>query len=139
MKDEMEASLGLIYALRDVLATHDDFSLLESLKHLQSVTETNPNFEKTLKTNAAGYYCRSFITENVSYLYIPEMKIIFDEVQKSVASGNAIDREAITAKMQENKERFLTTSLAEMASKNIPDLETTLRNAAQIIQSMDFE
>ena len=139
MKEAMDASLGLIYALRDVLATHEDFSLLESLQHLQSVTETNPNFEKTLKINAAGYYCRSFITENVSYLYIPEMKIIFDEVQKSVASGNDIDREAITARMQENKDRFLTTSLTEMAAKNIPDLETTLRNAAQIIQSMDFE
>ena len=138
MDDAMDASVGLMQALCDLLRSHEDYSLYASLERLRSVTETNPDFEVTLKRNAAGYYCRSYISENADELYMPELLIIFDEVRRASASGGQIDRQAIKKRIARNTERFFDTPLAEMAKKSAPPLSSALLTAAAIIESVSF-
>ena len=138
MTASMEAAYKLLKALSDLLASHEDYSLYQSLLRLQSVTKTNPNFEITLKNNASGYYCRSYISENVEYLYLPEMEIIFDEVKKAFKADAEIDRESITARIQINKERFDAMPLAEMSATELKAYPDVLREAANIIENATF-
>lgn len=138
MTASMEAAYKLLKALSDLLASHEDYSLYQSLLRLQSVTKTNPNFEITLKNNASGYYCRSYISENVEYLYLPEMEIIFDEVKKAFKADAEIDRESITARIQTNQERFDAMPLAEMSATELKAYPDVLREAANIIENATF-
>lgn len=138
MYADMEAARNLLKTLCALYASHSDFSLLHSLRLLEKTTEINPNFEITLKRNASGLYCRSHISENATYLYLPEMEIIFGEVKKSFESGNAIDREAIDSKINENTERFFATPLEKMVLSPLNNISDALKSAADIIEKIDF-
>ena len=138
MSAAMEASLGLMRELGELLRSHEDYSLYSSLERLRSVTETNPSFEETLKQNATGYYCRSYISENVDELYLPEMIIIFDEVKAALASGSGINREAISARIAENTRRFFSTPLKKMAEREAHPPRSALLAAADIIEKTNF-
>lgn len=96
-----------------ILGTHDDFSLLSSLIRLQSVTDTNPNFKKTLKNNAERIYCRSYIYENALYLYLQEMKLLFKEVKTAYRQGKEYDFKDIEEASRTRK-NFFETPLSEM-------------------------
>lgn len=133
----MECTEALLTALADLLSSHDDFSLYVSLEKLKAVTETNPNFETTLKNNAECAYCRSFAYENVRYLYLPELKAVFDEVKRSIAEGREIDREHISRREAEIRENYMALSLAEMqAQKENLTFSETCFKAADIINKM---
>ena len=54
--------------------------MYDALKLLQKKHETNPNFEKTLKGNGENSYCRSYISELFSGIYLKEMKVYADWV-----------------------------------------------------------
>ena len=110
----MAAAEALTEALIGVLAVHEDYSLLASLRRLQSVTETNPNFEETLKNNAECSYCRSFIYENAAYLYLPEMKMLFAQIKKCAQTGEVYNRETLTDEQARIRARYFATPLAEM-------------------------
>lgn len=138
MYDAMNASLALMKALRDLLATHEDYSLLESLRRLQSVTQTNPNFEKTLKNNAENTYCRAYIYENAAYLYLPEMEILFDEVKKAFTQQVPIDQDAVDRRMEENRNHFFAVPLEQMVMPEPPALARVLNRAADVIENIRF-
>ncbi|MBQ8508424.1 MAG: hypothetical protein IJ493_00775 [Clostridia bacterium] len=138
LSDAMDAAVSLMKALRDLLAAHEDYSLLDSLNRLRAVTDTNPNFEITLKRNAENNYCRSYIYENAAYLYLPEMEILFDEVKKAAASGADIHRGAVNSRMEANRERFWSTPLAVMNQADKPALRQVLSDAAEIIEKIKF-
>lgn len=134
----MDAAEKLMGALRDILGSHADFSLRESLRHMQAVAPTNPNFEITLKNNAENTYCRSYIYENAAYLYVPEMEILFSEVKKAFAQSTEIDRNRIQSRTAENRERFFRTPLDEMRPACVPELQKILTDAADEIESIRF-
>ncbi len=138
MHVSMDAALKLMEALRDVLATHEDFSMLASLRRLHTVTKTNPNFEPTLKQNAENDYCRSYIYENAAYLYVPEMEIVFDEVKKAAVSGNELDRDSIMTRISQNRERYYATPLEQMYQAHYPTLSEVLTAAANVIDNIQF-
>ena len=138
MFDAMEAAVCLMKLLCKVLASHSDFSLLETLNGLKRTTEVNPNFEKTLKTNAAGYYCRSHISENAAYLYLPEMEILFDEVKKSFISGKPINRDSLVMRIDVNTKKYHETPLYEMDIEKPDDLHDILNSAADVIENINF-
>ncbi len=121
-----EALLEQLYLL---LSSHEDYSLYESLLRLNSVTETNPNFEKTLKENASCKYCRSYIAENVEYLYLPEMRLVFDEVKNAVREGREISRETLNAGGKEISRIYFDTPLSEMRKENAPFPDVVTRSA----------
>jgi hypothetical protein len=66
------------------------------------------------------------------------MDIIFGEVKKSFESGNAIDREAIDSKINENTERFFATPLEKMVLSPLNNISDALKSAADIIEKIDF-
>jgi hypothetical protein len=136
--DVMDGARSLMISLWTALCSHEDFSLLETLKGLKEVTETSENFEKTLKHNAEGYYCRSFISENVSHLYLPEMDIIFDEVKLAFEREGEIDRERIKNRIAENIKRYHETPLSEMQLTEKPDISKAIKDAFETIAIIDF-
>ena len=134
----MDAAEALMKSLRDLMASHTDYSLLDSLHHMQNTAPTNPNFEITLKNNAENGYCRAYIYENAAYLYVPEMEILFSEVKKAFEASAALDRDCVMRKVQENRERFYRTPLADMKPASVPDWRKVLTDAADVIASIRF-
>ena len=131
-------TLELTKILAEVLGGHEDYSMLASLKKLQAVTETNPDFETTLKRNAENDYCRAYIYENAQYLYVPEMELLFDYVRKAVKENQTIDRPALDADTEKIAEEFYRIPLADMAKPSRP-LAELATIAADIIESINFE
>ncbi len=130
----MASAVKLLKLLTELLASHEDYSLYESLKKLESVTETNPNFEETLKNNAECGYCRSYIYENAEYLYLPELEHLFCEVKNAVCESREIDKEALAKGFEEIRRRYFALPLEEMDKrKNIRHFAEITGNAAEII------
>ena len=138
MKSAMKDARGLMVCLCDLLSLHDDYSLLKTLDGLKATTYVNKNFERTLKENAAGYYCRSYIAENVRELYLPELDIIFDEVSGAEEASAPINREAIKLRIAENTSRFKSTPLSDMQYVPKNGLSEILLEAGEIIERIDF-
>ena len=135
----MHSARSLMVCLSDLLSMHSDFSLLDTLEGLEATAPINPRFERTLKENAAGYYCRSYIAENARELYLPELDIIFDEVRRALENCAPINREAIKARIAQNTARFKNTPLAEMQKVPERSLKDLLLAAAQTVKEIDFE
>lgn len=133
----MDFAVSLMENMADLMSLHNDFSMYDTLLKVQSVTETNPNFEKTLKNNAECTYCRSFIYENARYLYLPEMNALFDEVKKSFKDGTEIDREAIKEKFASIKDNYFNVSLKTMnESKKQVSFKEICKTASEILKKM---
>ena len=132
LEGAMRSAIGLMETLVDLLGSHDDYSLFATLKRLQSVTETNPNFEQTLKNNAECGYCRAYIYENAAYLYLPEMKAQFEQVKKAAASNQLFDKSSVEADVANIRRHYFETPLYEMKRNTISPEETMLRAAAWI-------
>ena len=126
---------SLMETLAELLGSHEDYSLFSSLEHIKSVTETNPGFELTLKTNAECGYCRSYIYENAKYLYLPEMKLLYSEIRKSLASNADIDTQAIHEGVSAILERFFSIPLKDMKKEVISYSEAVSR-AAKLIDDL---
>ncbi|MBQ9805341.1 MAG: hypothetical protein IJW49_02370 [Clostridia bacterium] len=128
----MENAEELLGILGEVLGSHEDYSLLSSLNHMHAVAKTNPNFEQTLKENASSRYCRSYISENLQYLYLPEMKLLFEEVRAAACEGREIDKQALDGEQEAIRQRYFDTPLADMKETEVPYSEATARAAALI-------
>ena len=116
--DEIERvtkfSLELMRCMYELLGSHSDYSLYDSLLKLNRVTETNPGFEGVLKENASCSYCRSYIYENARYLYYPEMALLYDEVKEAIREGRAVNMKEVRAKQAPILKKYLETPLEEM-------------------------
>ncbi len=128
----LDKTLRLNQLLADLLGGHFDFSLYDSLERLKAEALVNPTFETTLKNNAENTYCRSYIYENAEYLYVPEMRILFDAVKSSLETGS-INREEIKSRCALNRKKYFSLPLAEMRPK-AHDLDSILTEAADIIE-----
>lgn len=129
-------TVSLLSLLAEVLALHEDYSMYKSLLRLERVTQTNPNFEKTLKSNGDNEYCRSYIFEFVKYLYVPEAEIFFSEVLKAAQAGTEIRYDAMKRAAEQNRARFHNTPLCEMDPHDRQAWENILSQAAETICAM---
>ncbi len=108
----------LIKAMRELLGTHPDYSLNESLRKLSSKRAINPYSESTLKSNAENNYCRSYIYELYQSIYISEAEFYANWINDTIHSG---DRSRMECKEEfarvqaEIRDRFYATPLAELA------------------------
>ena len=118
-----------------ILACHTDYSLLDSLKRLGDETEVNPNFENTLKNNAECAYCRSFIYENAEYLYLPELRVLFDTVEECIRTGKPYEMSMLTEPYAAIRDRYFATPLSEMR-RDCGTLEDNLLSAAEHIRQI---
>jgi hypothetical protein len=123
--------LELLDTLADLLGQHTDYSLYDSLEKLKATAPVNPCFEQTLKNNASAPYCRSYIYENVRYLYLPETKLLFDWIMYNIDTNNRGEKqnkEEFLAKKAQIKEIYNNTPLSAMRpSENSSFAETVLR------------
>jgi hypothetical protein len=126
-EEASRASIGLLEALALLLGGHEDYSLLHSLERLKTETETNPNFEITLKNNAECEYNRSHIYENTLYLYLPEARIWLNAALEAAKAGKPIDKNSALAEMQKNRSVYFETPLAEMKRESAPLAEVATR------------
>ncbi len=70
--------MELLGIMSEVLSLNDDFSVYHSLKELEKVAPTNPNFEITLKRNISNEYCTQPCYELVNYVFKAEGEAVFD-------------------------------------------------------------
>lgn len=136
IRETASQTLFLLSLLAELLALHEDYSMYRSLLRLQSVTQTNPNFEETLKNNADNWYCRSYIFEFVKYLYVPEAEIFFSEVLKAAQTGTDIQYDVMNEAAERNRTRFHNTPLRELDQHDRQGWENILSLAAETIRSM---
>lgn len=128
--------IGLMELLAELLSEHEDYSLYESLCALEHVHKVNPVFEKTLKNNASNNYCRSYIYENARFLYLPEMKLMFDFLKRNINEGNRenlLYMDEYVKKAQKNKELYDGTPLSEMAYRTSRPVVGILRDISREI------
>ncbi len=134
----MKLTLELSRRMSDLLSLHEDFSMFATLEGMRAVTDTNPNFETTLKHNAECDYCRSYIYENAEYLYVPETEALFGEVRRALNESREVDRDAVRAKYSEIRKVYIETPLEDMQRKTPPSLSYTLKSASDIITAYKF-
>ena len=135
LSESLRNAERLMECMVELLGAHTDYSLFVTLKRLQGVTETNPHFERVLKNNAECDYCRSYVYENAKYLYLPEMRGLFDEIEQAVNEGREPNRDAVKRKTEQIKKGFFETPLAEM--QDIPrSFSDILKDAARDIAAM---
>jgi hypothetical protein len=124
-------------ALAELLGSHEDYSLLDTLERMQKVEAVNPNFEMTLKNNAESVYCRAYIYENAEYLYLPEMKLVFDEIKRAVSENAEIDADAVTAGAKKIRERYFGIPLSDM-KKDVASYPEVAIGAAELIEKLEL-
>ena len=120
-----------VYA--ELLAASDENSLAAALRDLEAKHETNPDFAATLKGNAENDYCRSYVTELFTALYIPELEICRDLWLDAIARG---DRDPAfpddDPRFAEVRDRFYAAPLAELA----PDRAAAERKFAEDLRRL---
>ena len=127
-------AIDLLSLFAEVLGGHEDYSLLRSFERIKAETDTNPNFEITLKNNAECEYNRSHIYENAQYLYLPEVKIWLSEALTAAKAGRTPDRKVASAEIAKNKEGYFSTLLSEMKRESAP-LASLINQAEESIRS----
>ena len=78
----------LLALLGDVLDQDPDFSIYASFLRLAKTAPLNPHTEQTLKGNIENYYCRTFASELVRYVYAREFEVYFNWIERRLAAGN---------------------------------------------------
>ena len=137
LKVIMDSAVALMRLLADLLSAHSDYSLYDSLLKLQSVTDTNPNFEITLKRNSECMYCRSFIYENAQYLYLPELIANFNEVKASLEENREINRERLKEEYDKIRDNYFALPLSVIESqKQQVNFSEICKKAAEIISKI---
>jgi hypothetical protein len=143
--EDIRLTFGVVLELLDALACllglHADFSLYETLEKLKATAPVNPYFEQTLKNNASAPYCRSYIYENVRYLYIPETKLLFYWIEYNISAGNRgeiLKKEDFLASKAQIKETYNNTPLSAMRpSKNCTFAESVVK-MKNVIDKIEF-
>lgn len=64
-----------------VLALREEFSACHTLEQLKTVSPVNPHFEGALKDNLINGYCRSSVYESARFVFLPELKALFDGLE----------------------------------------------------------
>lgn len=133
----MQTAEALLETLTELMGSHEDYSMLGTLEGLRAVTQTNPQFEQTLKENASNRYCRGYIYENARYLYLPEMKLLFGEVLEAVKAGREVDKERLMPDVEQIRARYFEIPLAEM-DRDVCTYAEAVTKAASLIESLSL-
>jgi len=78
---------GLLESFPEVLNTHADYSMLETLREQGKDRPVNPFFAEALKENLLNKYCRTAAYELAAYVYRKEADVLGDWIVRCVAEG----------------------------------------------------
>ena len=135
--DELRAG-HVLFA--DILAAWDEFSLYASLCDLQRKHRTNPKFEYTLKGNSENGYCRSYITELFTQIYIPELDVCREIWREAGRSGKRVmdeEKNLNDPRFAAVRDRFYETplkSIAPNAAAAMKKLSANLKKLADLLE-----
>ena len=133
----MANAIDMLECLTDILSSHEDYSMLSTLTLLQKTEMTNPNFEITLKRNAESWYCRSYIYENAEYLYLPEIKNLFDEILLSAREDRERNIDVINELNEKAIKEYYDTPLSKMKRRDVSFYDALVKSA-KTIKSLEF-
>ncbi len=129
--------LEVIFA--ELLATSDEYSLYASLKDLTSrkTHPCNKNFEFTLKGNAENSYCRSYITELFTQIYIPELDNCREMLRDMAKDGkwNSAYRE--DPRFKAASDQYYETPLASIAPDSAAAMKRYSANLKKFATRME--
>ena len=121
-----------------ILGANPESSLFTSLCELKAKHRTNPDFEPTLKGNAENSYCRSFITELFTGVYIPELaacRDIWRAARRDGVEPVFKDSPAVSAVV----DTFYATPLEKLAPDHAAEfrrLPAALNDLADAVEAM---
>lgn len=121
-----------IDVMEELLSLNSDFSLYDTLKYLETVAPTNPDFEITLKRNIYNYYCCQPAYELVAYIFKDECDVAFDWLMTTDGKNVPDFSEA----MNVINKRFMDTPLKEMQPVKKVNPKDVFMNVASVVGEM---
>lgn len=123
---------AILYALRDILSLHDDYSMNASMRQIESEGQPiNPAFEQALKGNSENDYCRTYISEYFDYYYIPQFEHYAREINRQLPGKDNTFPDITKMDMQYIVDEFYEKPLKEM--KPLSSLPRTYRSYCKIL------
>ncbi|MBR4184953.1 MAG: hypothetical protein IKQ87_04230, partial [Clostridia bacterium] len=138
IEDCLNTAAALLDTLGDILAGHEDYSMYETLERLKTFKPVNPLFEATLKNNASCGYCRSYIYENVRFLYQPEFGLIADNIRRHLDEGKrefALRTEVVPLQAEADR-RYFETPLADLRPAAVRPLPEAIGRLSALIRTL---
>ncbi len=129
----------MLSLLGDLLASHDEYSLYASLCDLQKKHECNPKFEHTLKGNAENGYCRAYITELLTEVYLPEMEVAAGEIRKYLKTGKRVRMDYAEKDLEAIQKPIVDAFYRKPLAKMAPDRKGALKNLSATLEKMAVE
>ena len=130
--------LEVIFA--DLLGASDEYSLYASLQDLLSKKHAcNPDFEYTLKGNAENNYCRTFITELFTEIYIPELDACREILRDMVKAGKWDPKAIEDPRLGMPRDKFYETPLKNIAPDSAASMKrysSNLKKFAKIMEAI---
>ena len=120
--------LNLTEQMYRLLSTDDEYSMLKTCEKMAEVQPVNPAFYDTIKENASCNYHRSCYTEQIRSLYIPELLVLFNWIERGKGSSAEYHEQ-----MKLCHKKYLDTPLTDLAKFEKYDIKKVLNDAAQII------
>lgn len=107
-------ALPLVKGLEDLLQLHGDYSIAETLDHMEVIEHIrNPEFDKVLLDNASCWYCVSHQAENAKFYLTPAFEALVAQVKGILAKGDRSAR-LDSAPFLAARRRMLAMRLAAM-------------------------
>ena len=132
MKKAEKRVKAILYALRDILSLHDDYSMNASMRQIESEGQPiNPAFEQALKGNSENDYCRTYISEYFDYYYIPQFEHYAREINRQLPGKDNTFPDITKMDMQYIVDEFYEKPLKEM--KPLSSLPRTYRSYCKIL------
>lgn len=122
----------LLEIMSDLLHLNSDFSIYQSLKELEQVAPTNPDFEITLKRNICNGYCAQPASELVDHVFKAEAEVVFQWLIDAKVGDEWDFGEQYRAIMDD----FWHTPLDLMQTDHRFEPATVLSNAATCIAAL---
>lgn len=133
-----EAQKGL-ELLKQVLSTHEDFSLYHTLTELNRTEKVYEGFEETLKNNTINWYCRTSIYESVKEVYIPELAYMNEMLLDCMDKGEYKESrlEEFKTKSNEIVNAYIAKPFTEIHKDGKSDLKQIIKKCKNFFETLD--
>ena len=135
VQSALEYCRKLLNVFGDVLNTHEDYSIYQTLVDQGKNRKVNPYFEDALKDNILNDYCRTAAYELVKYVYLKEADVFGSWVSDCIAKGQggAIPKEAFEAERTNIFDDFKAMPLKDMHPTDLMNLTDVIDRLLEII------
>jgi hypothetical protein len=125
----------LLECLGDLLDTHPDYSMYQTLLDQGRNRPVNPYFEDALKDNLLNNYCRTAAFELVKFVYCRESAVLRQWVQDCVVKGQYQPAPTDVFETQRNRifDDFKATPLADLHKASAGDLVEVIDCMLEVI------